>query len=272
MSKNSLSNVECWSVVSEGYEQTTMNFLSQYSESAITLSTEKTNANVLDLACGPGTLARLLYKRVGSITAVDFSENMIHLLNHFIQNKKINNITTLVGDGQALNLSSSQFSHVFSMFGLMFFPDRRKGFSESYRLLRPDGELIVSSWAPIKQSPAMELMFGLISAISPNATESKSSVTNLEDPINFKKEFEDAGFSNIIIQPVTHELEISSIDEFWVDMVKGSAPIAFLKKSTTIQEWKVIEQKGLAYLKTVLSHLPNRLSADAWIGKGEKLS
>ena len=34
------------------------------------------------------------------------------------------------------------------MFGLMFFPDRAKGFAELFRVLRPGATAVVSSWAP----------------------------------------------------------------------------------------------------------------------------
>ena len=41
----------------------------------------------------------------------------------------------------------------FSLFGLMFFPDRKQGFAEIYRALKPGGSIAITSWAIIAKQP-----------------------------------------------------------------------------------------------------------------------
>jgi len=52
-------------------------------------------------------------------------------------------VESLVGDGMALPLADGAFDVAFSMFGLMFFPDRPRGFRELRRVLVREGLWVV---------------------------------------------------------------------------------------------------------------------------------
>jgi ubiquinone/menaquinone biosynthesis C-methylase UbiE len=251
--KNVFSTPEPWSLVSTGYEQTTMKFLSQYSESAIKLSNINTDSDILDMACGPGTLSRLLYRKVKSIIALDFSLQMVNLLDNYIQYEKIRNIKTVLGDGQKLLFEDNAFDAVFSMFGLMFFPNRIRGFSESFRVLKPGGQLIVSSWAPVDQSPAMKLMFEAMREAKPDLPKPEKAIDSLESKETFEKEMKQAGFSNINIHLITHSIKAESSKSFWNDMVKGSAPIDMLKNNTDEKKWIKMERLAINYIEKSIS-------------------
>jgi len=88
----------------------------------------------------------------------------------------------------------------------MFFPDRKQGFAEIYRTLKPGGSIALTSWAPVDQSPAMQTLFGALRAIKPDLPQPQRSVTTLENPERFKQEMEEAGFRNIEIRSVTRSL------------------------------------------------------------------
>ena len=49
-------------------------------------------------------------------------------------------------DGQALTFPDDTFDAAFSIFGLMFFPDRAKGMREMHRVLRPEGRVGIVVW------------------------------------------------------------------------------------------------------------------------------
>jgi len=57
MSHNPLSASEPWNLVADGYAETTMLVFEEFADEAIAACKLKPNSTVLDVACGPGTLA-----------------------------------------------------------------------------------------------------------------------------------------------------------------------------------------------------------------------
>jgi len=163
---NPLSASEPWNLVAAGYAETTMLVFELFAEEAIAASRLKPGATVLDVACGPGTLALKVARAAGKVHGIDFSEAMLAVFKQKIEQAGHSNIALHCGDAQALPYPDAQFDAAFSLFGLMFFPDRKKGFAEIYRTLKPGGSIAVTSWAPLDQSPAMQTMFGALRAPS----------------------------------------------------------------------------------------------------------
>lgn len=270
MSKNPnmLSTVTPWDRVAEGYAETTMILFRTYAEKALELADLSTESAILDVACGPGTLPLLTADKVKSVHAIDFSEMMVKQFEKSLAAEGINNIQVHCGDGQALPFANGMFDAAFSMFGLMFFPDRSKGYAEIYRTLKPGGRVVISSWAPVAESPVMQTMFGAIRAMKPEIPEPQSDIESLENPEFFKTELQNAGFKNVEIIPVEGEYPIGDLERFWVDMVKGSAPLVMMKQSMSAEEWKEKERIALGFLAEKLSTLPTVLTARAWLGYG----
>lgn len=266
---NPLSANEPWNLVAEGYAETTMLVFEMFADEAIAASHLKPGANVLDVACGPGTLALKLARAAGKVHGIDFSPAMLDIFKKKIEEASHSNISLHCGDAQQLPYPNAQFDAAFSLFGLMFFPDRSKGFAEIYRTLKPGGSIAVTSWAPVDQSPAMQTMFGALRAIKPDLPQPQRSIATLENPDTFKREMEQAGFKNVEIRLVTKAFPVTTIPEFWESMVKGSAPIQMMKK-TLGEQWPEKEKLALAYLKEALPKVPTELTSDAWLGTGKK--
>lgn len=268
---NMLSAIEPWDLVADGYAETTMQMLAQYADEAIAASHLKPGAAILDVACGPGTLALMVAREAREVHGIDFSVPMLDIFRQHIERAGFKNITIQHGDAQALPYADSIFDAAFSMFGLMFFPDRSKGFAEIHRVLKPGGTIAVTSWAPIDRSPAMQIMFGAIRTINPGIPEPQKAIDTLENPDVFELEMLDAGFRNVQIQSVTRfAFPVTTIPKFWDDMVKGSAPIMMMKKNMGEAAWREKEVLAIRYLEEKLTELPTRLSSDAWLGIGNK--
>ena len=56
-------------------------------------------------------------------------------------------------DGQALPFPDASFDLVASQFTFMMYPDRAAGIREAFRVLRPGGALVFSTWDGVDVNP-----------------------------------------------------------------------------------------------------------------------
>jgi len=267
---NMLSSVTPWDMVAEGYSEVAMKSFQGYTDKALEILEIEPHHHVLDICCGPGTLALSAAKRARSVKAIDFSESMLTILDSSIKELALDNMEIHCGDAQALPYDDNSFDAAYSMFGLMFFPDRAKGYSEIHRILKPGARTVISSWAPVSQSPVMKAAFGGLRAMNPEIPEPQTAIDSLENPDFFKSELIDAGFKDVTVHGHTEHMQIDSVEDFWDNMIKGSAPLVMMKSNMSEELWKEKNKIALEYLKEIISPDTQSLSADAWLAVGTK--
>lgn len=267
---NPLSSPEPWDLVSEGYEEVTREFLGKFSEYGLKKLELQADDRFLDVACGPGTTSLFAAPLVRAIDALDFAPEMLKIARRNAAARGLNNITFHEGDGQNLPFADASFDKGVSMFGLMFFPDRRRGMRELARVLRPGGKLLLSSWAPVDMSSAMRALFGALSAIDPSRRMPERDISSLENPEVFRAELEETGFHNVAIEPVEMAIEVSSPEAFWNEMVKGAAPLTLLRKRIGEEEFARQTTIAHEYLRGALDGVTS-LASVAYLAFGEKI-
>lgn len=269
--KNPMSTPEPWSLVAEGYVTETQPAFAQFCRAALERVDYRGKGKVLDVACGPGTLSLLIQSDANEIHAIDFSPGMLACFEREIARRGIANIRTYHMDGQQLDFPDNEFDWAFSIFGLLFFPDRPKGFRELWRTLKPGARAAVTSWAPVSESTAMQAMFGAMGAAFPKKPEANSTkVLTLEDPENFRNEMQHAGFTDVTVTPFDGYWPVNDVETFLDSMVRGSAPITLLKNQLGEAAWAEKHAIMLAFLRENLKTLPATLNSRAWIGTGTK--
>lgn len=258
-----------WDAVASGYAAEAGFVMGAFTPRAIERSAPDADAVVLDVAAGPGTLSLDLAARVAEVHAIDFSEQMVRELNAAAHARGLANVHARVGDGQNLPYEDDRFAAAYSMFGLMFFPDRPRGFAELFRVLQPGGTAVVSSWAPVDASPLMQLMFGALAAADPERKQPEFDALSLQNPDVFRAELEAAGFVDVRVEPCTECMPRFDAEELWRRMVESSAPIVMLRSTLGDAEWQ--RQQGLAldYLREQLAREPE-LTTTAYLGSGRK--
>ncbi len=95
---------------------------------------------LLDLGCGDGEDSIFFSNKGLGVTAVDFSESGIDLLQ-----KKSKKIKCLLSDIRKINLPESSFDIVYSHLGLHYFTNKEtdKIFEKIYKILSPGGLLFI---------------------------------------------------------------------------------------------------------------------------------
>ena len=97
---------------------------------------------ILDVPVGTAVFTEKKWKSLSKaqITCLDYSEDMIEQAKKRLQ-KEIN-ISCIQGDVGNLPMDDNSFDIVLSMNGFHAFPDKKKAFQETWRVLKPGGKFI----------------------------------------------------------------------------------------------------------------------------------
>lgn len=166
MQPSPLTQAGTWDLVADDYAAEIAPVFETYARAALELSGIGADSRVVDVATGPGTLALLAAEGGAQVEALDFSARMIAQLEARARARRLAALSARVGDGMALPYPDASFDAGFSMFGLMFFPDRARGFAELARVLVPGARAVVSSWLPLDTLPLMKATFSLLTELA----------------------------------------------------------------------------------------------------------
>ncbi len=112
--------------------------------------------SVLDVACGPGSVARIAAQRVGAggqVVACDLSSAMLAVAKAKPSLDAQTEITYLEAPADRLPVADATFDVVTCQQGLQFFPERSAAVAEMHRTLRPGGQAGVAVWTEIERAP-----------------------------------------------------------------------------------------------------------------------
>lgn len=214
-------NPDNWDTEAQHYEKTAHPFTERYAEAALARVALTPDCRVLDVAAGTGALALLAARTGAKVLATDFSSGMIVR----IAARNMLNVEARVMDGQALTLEDASFDAAFSIFGVIMFPDWRKGLAEMARVTRPGGHGVIATWR--EQGAATFLLLGQIRRkLFPDreGMTMPEAVKALSEPADFARELIEAGYRDPRIESVTHDymLDLAALTE--PDSVFGMSP------------------------------------------------
>ena len=234
MSTSPLALPEPWTLVADAYTAEMEPQFALYARDALALAALPVGARVLDVATGPGTLAMLAAGAGHTVSAIDFSPSMIDNFRARLAAPGAPAIDVRVGDGQALPFDDATFDGAFSMFGLMFFPDRAVGFRELRRVLRPGGRAIVSSWAPFLG--VFSTLFETIRALLPDVPFAGGKPP-LGTADEMSAEMAAAGFGGVTVHTVAHTLRAPSLAQFWASVQRTNVQLVLLQRRLGAERW-----------------------------------
>lgn len=255
-----------WNLVASGYAAVNIPQFEKYATDALTAAALKPSDRILDVATGPGTLAFLASPLVARVDALDFSPEMLSQLDLRLKARPLANVFPRQGDGQALPYENGSFDAAFSMFGLIFFPDRPKGFAELRRVLRPRGAALVSSWQPMSRIPLLTSVFKALSAALPGVPFGDGKGP-LSDPEDFRKEMSAARFE-VEVRELVHAMEAPSFASFWTDFARSFAPLVLLEHRLGAEHFAPLSAGIRQRLEAEVGPGPVRLEMPAWLGIG----
>jgi SAM-dependent methyltransferase len=134
----------------------------------------KVGDSVLDLGSGAGNdcfVARAIVGETGKVTGIDFTDAMTEKARANNTQLGYTNVEFVQGDIEEMPFADNQFDVIVSNCVLNLVPDKRKAFSEMYRVLKPNGhfcvsDVVIKGQLPDKLQKDAEMYAGCVSGAS----------------------------------------------------------------------------------------------------------
>jgi ubiquinone/menaquinone biosynthesis C-methylase UbiE len=158
---------------------------------------------VLETAAGSGVVARALAPKLSqgcSYVVTDLNQPM---LDQAAERQGADaRITWQQADALALPFDDAAFDVVCYQFGVMFFPDRVRGYREVRRVLKPDGHWLFNVWDRIEENIFANDVTNALAEFFPSDPPRFLARTphGYHDVSLIREELERAGFSNVAIE------------------------------------------------------------------------
>ncbi len=160
---------------------------------------------VLDVASGPGSVARLAASRVGpagGVTACDISPAMLAAGRAKPVEEGAASIRWVESAAMPLAVGDSSFDAVTCQQGLQFFPDRVAALTEMHRALRSSGRLGCVVWGAIEHDPAFVAIVSALRQVFGDevADRYQTGPWALSDPAELAWLLDQAGFTSATVE------------------------------------------------------------------------
>jgi ubiquinone/menaquinone biosynthesis C-methylase UbiE len=163
-------------------------------------------ARVLETAAGSGVVTRAL----APLLAGDARYCVTDLNPPMLERAKARQgedarIEWQPADALDLPFETGSFDAVCCQYGVMFFPDRVKGYAEAKRVLRPGGRFLFNVWDSIEHNEFADTVTRVAATLLPGSPPQFLARTphGHGNPELIRSELERAGFGSISIEKVT---------------------------------------------------------------------
>src|ERR1700726_3503923 len=124
--------------------------------------------HVLETAAGTGALTREMATSLpahAAVTATDLNQPM---LDHAAAGLRHDGrFAWRQADALALPFGDQSFDVVACQFGVMFFPDKVRGYTEAHRVLKPGGRFLFNVWDRTEESEFADVVTAALAGVFP---------------------------------------------------------------------------------------------------------
>jgi ubiquinone/menaquinone biosynthesis C-methylase UbiE len=156
---------------------------------------------LIDVATGPGTVARLASLRLGStgrVVATDIAPPMLNIARGKPALTGAAPIEYLESPAAPLNAASSAFDLVVCQQGLQFFPDRLSALKEMHRVLKAGGRAAIAVWTTVERNEYFAAIHAALRGTVPaELADLMTAPFSWHDGAELKSMAEQAGFHEV---------------------------------------------------------------------------
>jgi SAM-dependent methyltransferase len=181
-------------------------------------------ATVLDVGCGTGASAIPAAERVGpegKVIAVDLAERRLEIARRKAATRELANVEFRLGDMENLGYPDQHFDTVICVFAIFFVPDVAKQIGELWRMVRPNGQLAITTWGPRVWEPGSTGWWSAVKELRPDLQSAFNPWDRIAELEALRELFTEAGVPDAAIVAEEGRQALRSPEDWWT-MVLGS--------------------------------------------------
>lgn len=197
------------------WEATVASWVEPATTAMLTLADIGPGARVLDLASGAGSQTLSAARRVGAqghVVASDISDTMLQHVRDNARAAGLDNVSTLTGAAEDLDLGGQAFDAVICRLGLMLFAEPDKALAAARAALRPGGKIaVVVFTTPASNAfmaKPMQILLRHAGKTPPPA--GKPGIFSLGAPGVLERLFTEGGYADVEQRTMTVPLRMAS--------------------------------------------------------------
>ena len=208
---------------------------------------------VLDIAAGSGDQTLDIAARVGPagrVLATDLSPGILAIAQENARRAGLQQIETLVADGEHLPVEPASFDAAVCRLGLMFFPDPLQGLREMHRAVRAGGGVCTLVFSRPEANPCVGIVLSTAlrhAGLPPRDPYQPGGLLSLGKPGHLDELFRQAGFVQVASTRVEAPFELPSAGHYLAFLRASASPIqqilAGLSPEAAEAAWADIEQR-----------------------------
>ncbi len=158
---------------------------------------------VLDVGCGCGQTTLELAERVGgagTVVGIDVSSPMLERATESARRRGATNVRFWNADAQTHAFAPGEFDLVYSRFGIMFFFEPARAFTNLARALRPAGRVAFVCWQGLERNPWLAVPMAAATreiAFPPRSGPEAPGPFSFADPERVRRILDGAGFRDV---------------------------------------------------------------------------
>ncbi|NJM46229.1 MAG: class I SAM-dependent methyltransferase [Alkalinema sp. RU_4_3] len=232
------------------FDHPVLDFWDRFGQQTVDRLALKPGDRVLDVCCGTGASAIPSGLRVGptgEVLGTDLAEALLELARKKSQHRGLQNITFQVGDFEHLGLPDASFDAVVCVFGIFFVPDMVAATQELWRMVRPGGQLAITSWGSKIFEPATQFFWEAIEAERPDLHKKFTPWDRISQPDSLKALLESGGATQVEVFTEQAQHPLSGPEDWWTMVLGGG--LRGLIDQLTPDENNRLRQANLDYLQ-----------------------
>ena len=244
------NTADTYNASSDYYDHPSNTFWERFGRRTIQRLPIREGTRILDVCCGSGASAIPAGEKVGSdgfVLGVDLAERLLKLARVKASSRGLKHVEFRRGDMLDLGLSESSFDTVVCVFGIFFVPDMPSAVRELWKLVRPGGQLGITTWGPRFFEPVNTVFWNTVREVRPDLYKGFNPWDRICEASAVKSMMAEGGVfaQNIEAEYGTQELETP--DDWW-SMIMGSGYRGTVEQLSA-EDRRYVREVNLSYIR-----------------------